>query len=895
MKLDEIKKQLPNRDLIDAIVYAETCYRSGPLNYGTSAVALRIFCEDWLKTFFKSINKNRPQKLLECLNDVNVLQKVPTSLRGKLRFLKSWGDKSAHTIHPGLTKDVVEQCIAEAHMLGQWLTVWVNLKICDLADEQRKKLVSTLNQLENHFAEPNAYKEIVREVKQRFAQKENDIINQKLTAANNRIATDDSENHPDTLLANAVSEVLHLTEDTTSAQLDLIDFYDLDTLTSSQIDAIEALDAFLRDPLSHVFILTGSAGTGKTFLMSGLTEYLTLKRIPLNLCAPTAKAAAVLKEKTHYEASTIHSTIYNFEELRVDDEDENTIVTDFILKEKLHGQRVFIVDEASMIADIDNPSTLEVNFGSRKLLTDIFDYLDLLQKDASRKVIFVGDRYQLPPVNDLLSVALDERYLAEHFGVTVSSFNLTDVVRQKKESGILKNAYRIRALFDKQDFSNFDFDTQTDDVTQIVPNEDNLLELYAKLNPDKPGENTIILAHANKDVNQYNSLIHNTYFDENSPLCVGEHLVCVKTVVLPQSIRIFNGERGVVEDILGHPIVINQPITGKVVRLEYQKVRIRFLEHGSIDVLLCLNPLKSETALLSKDERQAIAAYFRTRNKKRIDQASLDELQTDPYYSSLFVKYSYALTCHKAQGSEWDNVIVNCAVMSSNPQFRYRWLYTAITRAKKHLYLYRTKKDPVGNYEIITPERPFLTQDELCEHIRHYVDEHLRASDITIHNEVIRGFEIVFNIKKDEQLGQLFVSFSHKKQQAKVLDKGQNTPLTEQARLLCQNMQWDLFQKEDAQSDDEEHIALDPGLPQFLHTFHENLLTACFSSGLTVKAVDYLDWRLRYTFEKDQVLCQADILYKKTTVSHYALIKKGSSPSIRKLLETLLKDLFTSD
>ena len=245
-----------------------------------------------------------------------------------------------------------------------------------------------------------------------------------------------------------ISNELNLNNEEFYKRVTLEDIYADYQLNHGQQQLIWELDTFLKNPESHIFLLKGFAGTGTTFITKGFTEYLTSVGRKFILAAPTGKAAKVIKEKTKNEAHTIHKSIYSYKDLReykVENIDgTETFKFYFELNDNTHeSSTVYIIDEASMIGDKEQEGEF-FRFGSGRLLTDLMKYINIDHNDHNKKIIFIGDNAQLPPIGMNFSPALNPEYLEREFNLKCSSYELTEIIRQSANSGIVENSLRIR-------------------------------------------------------------------------------------------------------------------------------------------------------------------------------------------------------------------------------------------------------------------------------------------------------------------------------------------------------------------------------------------------------------------------------------------------------------------
>jgi len=481
----------------------------------------------------------------------------------------------------------------------------------------------------------------------------------------------------------------------------LREFFATYTLTTGQSILVDELDIFLTDS-STCFLLKGYAGTGKTFLMKGLSDFLTFNKRSFRIAAPTGRAAKVISQKTKHKAYTIHKTIYSskdIKEFKVKDE-EGTETFKFYYDLKNNGDpsnTVYIIDESSMLSNSYSEGEF-FRFGTGYLLKDLIRYINADNNDHHKKIIFIGDDAQLPPVNMNFSPALDSKYLRENCNIESKEFELTDVVRQKANSGILFNATKIRQSLKANLFNQLDIETKFEGINQTK--QEDLLSKYLLACNNIIDDETIIVAHSNSSVKEYNDFVRNHFFPNQQFLTVGDKVILVSNNY-NQKIELLNGDFGFVQQVA--PINERRVIKlkrkngdGKLVEIEVQlnfrNTIIAFTDEEQnkqiIECKIIENLLYSNQRDLSSDELKAIYIDFKIRSKLNAGTKEFkDSLRADPYFNALQIKFGYAVTCHKAQGGEWKNTFLNCKTsMGYFNSSYFRWLYTGITRAKENLF-----------------------------------------------------------------------------------------------------------------------------------------------------------------------------------------------------------------
>lgn len=444
--------------------------------------------------------------------------------------------------------------------------------------------------------------------------------------------------------------------------------------TSQQQEVFYMLDVFLS---SHngdeCFLLKGYAGTGKTSIISALVNVLPSLRLKSVLLAPTGRAAKVVSNYSGRKAFTIHKKIYRQKEAA-------SPVMHFILAPNMAEDTLFIVDEASMISD--QPA----DFSMQNLLQDMISYT---YNGKNCKLILVGDTAQLPPVGSEHSAALDVAVLQEKFGLDVYTYELTDVVRQEKQSGILTNATSLRQLIRSKTGGYPQFVIKGFHDVYRMPGQK--LEEGLNYAYDKYGmENTLVICRSNKNANAYNQNIRNRILYRDEELTGGDYIMVVRN----NYYWLQNGERG------GAFIANGDIAKIRKVRSLHEQYGFRFADavlefidypdEEPLDCKLMLDTLYSETPSLPQTEQKrfydAVMEDYQHIENRRLRAL---ELRKDPYYNALQIKFAFAITCHKAQGGQWDAVFIDQGYLTDemlNTEF-LRWLYTGITRSTKELFL----------------------------------------------------------------------------------------------------------------------------------------------------------------------------------------------------------------
>ncbi|MBS1670067.1 MAG: AAA family ATPase [Bacteroidetes bacterium] len=545
------------------------------------------------------------------------------------------------------------------------------------------------------------------------------------------------------------------------------------TLTSGQNGLLDELDKFLSDK-STCFLLKGYAGTGKTFMMKGLTDFLTETKRSFRIAAPTGRAAKVISQKTKHKAYTIHKTIYSSKDLKeFKTKNEDGTETFKFYYELKHNEdpdnTIYIIDEASMLSNVYSEGEF-FRFGSGYLLKDLINYINFDNNDHNKKVIFIGDNAQLPPVNMNFSPALDGKYLQDNCNLVSSEFELTEVVRQKAESGILHNATKLRQSLKANIFNQLDIETSFNDINKTKHEE--LLSKYLEACNNSIDEETIIVAYSNSSVKEYNDFVRNHFFPNQNTITVKDKIILVSNNYNYPQMELLNGDFGIVKEVStinesrtiklkrknrrNETIEINVPLTFRNVTITFTDEE--FKKHD-IQCKIIENLLYSRHRDLSSDELKALYIDFKIRNEKLKSGTKefKDAIRSDVYFNALRIKFGYAVTCHKAQGGEWANTFLNCKTsMGYFNSSYFRWLYTGITRAKENLYTLDEPHFAIGsnlqppkienfqprediltlNTEISEIELPFdfSNQTKFVKHIYLIVSECLKDENVNIND-----------------------------------------------------------------------------------------------------------------------------------------------------------------
>lgn len=453
--------------------------------------------------------------------------------------------------------------------------------------------------------------------------------------------------------------------------------------TPEQEFALKSLSGFLLAPRNEaVFLLRGYAGTGKTSLVAALVRTLDKLQQKSVLLAPTGRAAKVFSAYAQHPAFTIHKKIYRQQSF-------SNEMNNFSVNENLTTHTLYVVDEASMISNEGLSGSM---FGTGRLLDDLVQFV---YSGQGCRLLLMGDTAQLPPVGEEQSPALFADIL-KGYGLEVLEADLTQVVRQERQSGILWNATRLRQLIAEEGCCSLPKIRITGfaDI-KVLPGNELTDELSSCYDCDGPDE-TIVICRSNKRANIYNNGIRAQVLWREDELNTGDLLMVAKnnyfwTGKEKETDFIANGETAVVRRMRR---------TREMYGFRFADVTLSFPDRDDfeLEVNLLLDTLHTDAPALPKaDNDRLFYAVLEDYSDVSSKRDRMKKMKADPYYNALQVKYAYAVTCHKAQGGQWKNVFLDQGYMTDDlltPDY-FRWLYTAFTRATGTLYLVNYPKEQI--------------------------------------------------------------------------------------------------------------------------------------------------------------------------------------------------------
>lgn len=452
------------------------------------------------------------------------------------------------------------------------------------------------------------------------------------------------------------------------------------TPTSCQDSLLKEISVFITSDDGDILVVNGYAGTGKTTAVSAVIRTMQEYRHQCILLAPTGRAAKVLSGYAGLPAYTIHKHIYRQKSVGGDGFGQ------FSLAPNKSKEALFIVDEVSLIGIEAGQSQSTQSFGSGNLLEDLVSFV---RSGVDCKLILIGDSAQLPPVGLDCSPALSRDYMSLVGGVQFAE--LTTVVRQQKESGILLNATLVRNRITALEESYGEDDGELrmkvsgfDDVERITGGEliEKISDAYSRYGEDE----VMVLCRSNKRAIRYNAGIRSTVQFKEERLVRDDKLMVVKNCY-----QFLDGIQGM-DYIANGDIVKLLKISRYEDRygLHFAQARLSFPDYGDQEITaeVILDTLDAETAALTYEQQNQLyhgvdEDYSHITSKKKRYEA----VREDKYYNALQLKYANAITCHKSQGGQWKCVFID------NPFWQddllpddLKWLYTAITRGVEKVY-----------------------------------------------------------------------------------------------------------------------------------------------------------------------------------------------------------------
>ncbi len=878
----------------------------------SAVVKLRCFAELFVGFVYEelSLSTYGASNFFEKLENAAFIDAVEKDVVDKLHFIRRKGNKAAHP--GGVSIQDVLDLLKEAYFLSAWLYIAYH-------DGQADQLPD-YHQPQPQDAEDEALLKDKRRLEEVIDLQTDDLARAKAQLIRAEQQQLEAMRKIDALKGGRERAIAtyNFEPGVTRAKVEIEDIFAEYQLTNGQQELVSQLDEFLSNATDNVFLMKGYAGTGKTFITKGLTEYFRAIGRNYVLAAPTGKASKVIAKKAQSPAHTIHKTIYSFKDIaeyREDDVDGSETYKFYaqLAVNELSVDTVYVIDESSMISDIYNEAEF-FRFGSGYLLRDFLKFVNLDHNDHRKKVIFIGDDAQLSPVGMKFSPALDPDYLSKEYGQAVTGYKLTEVVRQKADSGVMHNAVEMRQALKENIFNQLDIKLGFPDVAHV--DYEDLIARYLETCDGKINAESIVIAHSNADVAAYNKRIREEFFPDQAEICSGDKVMAV-TNSDAHGFFISNGDFGLIRKVFGEAenkaITIRRKSqeTGEVeeivVPLQFRHVEAGFRDLKDhvhfFEVKIVENLLYPDAPTLSSDENKALYVDFCIRNK-HLKPGSLEfkaTLRSDPYFNALRLKFGYAITCHKAQGSEWNHVFVKCKFHQSQLCAEYfRWLYTAITRTSSNLYLLDEPHIRLGDgikvisnpgtlqtdskrgnqkssANVIAPspmlsaanesagitnstEGTFRIPEEnsflllLLSHVRGFID----SSDTRIDDILHQQYQEAYFFTQGTNSARINLSYD-RKQKITSITNPLGSELGGQLLTLLAPLKSKVVIESTCASGGKE-FQFDE---QFLNDFHERISPIFADHGIDISDVQEQQWCQRYWFVKADDTAVLDIYYNK--------------------------------
>lgn len=473
-------------------------------------------------------------------------------------------------------------------------------------------------------------------------------------------------------------------------------------LTPSQDRVLNSILDFINDSTDRVFILKGYAGTGKTTLMRFLIQELDKIKKDYRLLASTGRAAKVLANLSNRNGSTstIHSLVYSFNGLSKNYDDKEKPVVDkdgqlFLvfepskLDENEVPETIYIIDEASMVSDVEVKDVTQAKFGDGRLLKELLDY----DQRAGSKFIFVGDPCQLPPIEEYYSPALIKDYFRDEFHMSAHEAQLTEIMRQDGASGIIDASKQIRGLYNQAPNESSIYGSQKlwgylpfrqfKDI-RLHSNLESMIDDYVNKIKSSGLNSAVCICRTNRACSQLSAVIREKLGFYSGNIQKGDLLMVIQNN-MPTGLM--NGDMVTIEEL--------GPKTQSRAGLTFREVNVKELFSQKTIKTLMIEEIVNQSRLnLDSAQQQALFIDFIMRMRDMgITQKDIRRfnhaMMNDPYLNALRCVYGYAITCHKSQGGEWEDVYVHVPRnITFNPtKETYQWMYTSMTRAKKTLHM----------------------------------------------------------------------------------------------------------------------------------------------------------------------------------------------------------------
>ncbi len=681
-------------------------------------------------------------------------------------------------------------------------------------------------------------------------------------------------------------------------------------LTHDQKELLNKIELFFAGE-DKIFLLKGSAGTGKTTIIRLITDVLSRNNIKFSLMAPTGKAATVIQARTGHEARTIHLCIYMFnglEEVKEDskssDEDDDVTPLYRFKTRDCEGTSILIVDEASMVSNNYSDSGI-LRFGSGYLLDDLVSFSGILRDDLGSKIIFVGDPYQLSPVGSGISVALDAGYLRENYNVGVDEGELFTPVRFGDSPGILQNATFLRDRLVSGVIGNIQIE-ERQGCSFLLAGEDVVGHYLDTFNQ---GRESVIISSTNADTYLYNTSVRDRLYGFEAPLRAGEKLMIVQNRHFPNGVVLLNGDIVTVSKVLEPQEVHVRMKRGKAIiteDLHFRKVVIEIPGQSRVEsvTLMIIEDLLFGTGR-DLTRNQIIALYVdfmkRHRGLKRKSAEFVNALAADELFNALRVKFCHAITCHKAQGSEWERVFVDPVTYHNSLSREYiRWLYTAVTRARTELIMLsdkfhngKTRLSLEEGIPELVPVQEVPADSSPLFVLRSGVTCYLEGHGFVVESVIELEWRLRFTVVVEAAPCKFDVIYNGGYKVTSVMfgdaqpdDQGVTGKRLREVTIRLINKVF---------------VTIPEGKPDIIGTPTDPAVTDVLigrvgevisASGASIRGVEHMPWRVRFKIADAENVMITDISYKKngTPTAIEAKTRNSSSPEFSKEISLLISN-----
>ena len=434
---------------------------------------------------------------------------------------------------------------------------------------------------------------------------------------------------------------------------------EITNLTKDQDNGLIELNKWLEDEKDLAISLTGSAGTGKTTLIKRFITDNSLYSKSICVAAPTHKAKEVISIITGIKScATVQELIglkvnYDIEEFDIN---QVNFLTDFS-KIKIGNYELIFIDEASMIN------------------ADLFNHIMKFSKMYHTKLLFIGDAYQINPVKEIISPVFND----------IRQVVLYEIIRQKSTNPIseLINLAREAVKYADDRLINFCLKHVDNDMflttgynifSDAQHTFDKFIDVYVE-NPD-----TFFIHYTNDVVVAWNKVIRKNLIQELEPYTIYDKIVGYNTIADKDKNYILQNSivYGITDIDHKHVILYDLQIDYYLLTIvnkgNYSKINV--VKEHSLENYRRIAYHMIQQSLKQRNWK----TYYNFKDTYLLDRKL--EIQKGQF-TDKSIDYSYCITCHKSQGSTYDNVFINMKniIRNKNIRERNRLIYVALSRA----------------------------------------------------------------------------------------------------------------------------------------------------------------------------------------------------------------------